>query len=146
MSNCGYGTVAGGKKVRLGSGESRGKFYKAKTVLFGTERKGKKKAMDIKTECIGTTLVVKLAGEIDHHSAPELKEEADRAISMRNIVNLVLDFDGVTFMDSSGIGVIIGRYKQIQARGGKVMIIRVKPQVDKVLEVSGLKKIMDCSH
>ena len=52
----------------------------------------------------------------------------------------------MTFMDSSGIGVIIGRYKQIQARGGKVMIIRVKPQVDKVLEVSGLKKIMDCSH
>lgn len=40
LSNCGYGTTAGGKKVRLGSGESRGKFYKAKTVLFGTERKG----------------------------------------------------------------------------------------------------------
>lgn len=40
LSKCGYSTTAGGKKVRLGSGESRGKFYKAKTVLFGTERKG----------------------------------------------------------------------------------------------------------
>ncbi len=40
LSNCGYGTTAGGKKVRRGNGESRGKFYKAKTVLFGTERKG----------------------------------------------------------------------------------------------------------
>ncbi len=102
--------------------------------------------MEIKTECIGTTLVIKLAGELDHHSASELKEEADRAIEMRNVVNLVLDFDGVTFMDSSGIGAIIGRYKQIRARGGKVMIIRVSPQVDKILEISGLKGLMECSH
>ncbi len=102
--------------------------------------------MDIKLENIGTTLVVKLDGEIDHHTAPELKDEIDREINLRNIINLVLDFDGVSFMDSSGIGVIIGRYKQIQARGGRTMIIRVKPQVDKILEISGLKKILDCSH
>lgn len=102
--------------------------------------------MDIKLESIGTTLVVKVSGEIDHHTAPELKDEIDREINLRNIVNLVLDFDGVTFMDSSGIGVLIGRYKQIQSRGGKTMIIRVKPQVDKILEISGLKKILDCSH
>lgn len=102
--------------------------------------------MEVRMENIGTTLVVKLAGEIDHHSAPELKSEIDRAIGLRSIINLVLDFEGVTFMDSSGIGVIIGRYKQIQARGGKTMIIRVKPQVDKVLEISGVKKLLECSH
>ncbi len=102
--------------------------------------------MEIKMENIGTTLVVKLNGEIDHHSATELREKMDREITLRNIVNLVLDFDGVTFMDSSGIGVIVGRYKQIKARGGKTMLIRVKPQVDKILEISGLKKILDCSH
>lgn len=102
--------------------------------------------MEIKLENIGTTLVVKIAGEIDHHTAPELKEAIDREINLRNTVNLVLDFDGVTFMDSSGIGVLIGRYKQIQSRGGKTMVIRVKPQVDKILEISGLKKILDCSH
>ena len=102
--------------------------------------------MDIKMENIGTTLVVKVAGEIDHHTAPELKAEIDREISLRNIINLVLDFDGVTFMDSSGIGVLAGRYKQIQARGGKTMVIRVRPQVDRILEISGLKKILDCSH
>ena len=102
--------------------------------------------MDIKMENIGTTLVVKVAGEIDHHTAPELKDEIDREINLRNIINLVLDFDGVSFMDSSGIGVLIGRYKQIQARGGRTMVIRVRPQVDKILEISGLKKIVDCSH
>lgn len=102
--------------------------------------------MNIKLESIGTTLVAKLAGEIDHHTAADLKEALDREITLRNIRNIVLDFDGVTFMDSSGIGVIVGRYKQISALGGKIMIIRVKPQVDKILELSGLKKILECSH
>ena len=102
--------------------------------------------MDIKMENIGTTLVVKLTGEIDHHTVPELREDIDREINLRNIINLVLDFDGVSFMDSSGIGMLAGRYKQIQARGGRTMVIRVKPQVDKILEISGLKTILDCSH
>ena len=102
--------------------------------------------MDIKIENIGTTLVAKLTGELDHHTAPLLRDTLDREISLNNTVNIVLDFDGVTFMDSSGIGVIVGRYRQISARGGKIMVIRVKPQVDKILEISGLKKILDCSH
>ena len=102
--------------------------------------------MELKLENIGTTLVAKLSGEIDHHAADGLRDALDREIALNNTRNIVLDFDGVTFMDSSGIGVILGRYKQISALGGKVMIIRVKPQVDKILELSGLKKILDCSH
>ncbi len=102
--------------------------------------------MDINLETIGTTLIAKIDGEIDHHTASKLKSEIDRELNLRNIINLVLDFDGVTFMDSSGIGMIAGRYKEIQARGGRVMVIRVKPQVDRVLEISGLKKILECSH
>ncbi len=102
--------------------------------------------MDIRLEIIGTTLVAKLSGELDHHTAPKLRDTLDKEINSQNIVNLVLDFDDVGFMDSSGIGVIAGRYKEIQARGGKIMIIRVNPQVDKILEISGLKKILECSH
>jgi len=102
--------------------------------------------MKIRIESIGTTLVVKINGEIDHHTAPELREAMDKELALKNITNIVLDFDEVSFMDSSGIGMIVGRYKQVAARGGKMMIIRVKPQVDKVLEISGLKKIMECSH
>ncbi len=102
--------------------------------------------MDIKLEVIGTTLVVKIDGELDHHTAKIFREQIDRELNLKNIVNLVLDFDGVTFMDSSGIGAVVGRYKEIMARGGKVMLIRVKPQVDKVLEISGLKTILECSH
>ena len=101
--------------------------------------------MNIKTEAIQGTLIVKISGDIDHHSATEIRETIDAEMEKFRIKNLVFDFDKVTFMDSSGIGVIIGRYKQIRARGGKTLIIRAKPQVDKLLELSGIKKIIETS-
>ena len=100
--------------------------------------------MDMRMEHIGTTLVVKPAGELDHHSAKIVREKIDREIEQRKIKNLVLDFKKVSFMDSSGIGVIAGRYKIINSLGGKTMIIRANEQVDKILEISGLKKILEC--
>ncbi len=100
--------------------------------------------MEIRIESIGTTLVVKLAGEIDQSCAEEIRGDIDREITLRHAQNLILDFAAVDFMDSSGLGMIIGRYKQMKARGGKTMIIRAKPQVDKILSLSGLKKIIEC--
>lgn len=101
--------------------------------------------MDIRVEHIGTTLVVKPEGELDHHSAKDVREMIDREIELRKIKNLVLDFNKVSFMDSSGIGVIAGRYKIINSLGGKTMVIRANEQVDKILEISGLKKILECN-
>ncbi len=101
--------------------------------------------MDIRIEHIGTTLVVKPEGELDHHSAKDVREMIDREIELRKIKNLVLDFNKVSFMDSSGIGVIAGRYKIINSLGGKTMVIRANQQVDKILEISGLKKILECN-
>ncbi len=100
--------------------------------------------MKLRLEHIGTTLVVKPEGELDHHSAGEVREAIDREITLRKIKNLVLDFNKVSFMDSSGIGVIAGRYKLINSLGGKTMVIRANEQVDKILEISGLKKILEC--
>ena len=102
--------------------------------------------MNIRIEYAGNTLVAKLEGELDQHVATELRTRLDDEISKHNIINLIFDFKGVTFMDSSGIGVIVGRYKKIQARGGTTMVIRVQPQVDRVLEISGIKKILMCSR
>lgn len=102
--------------------------------------------MNIRLERIGTTLVVKLDGELDHHSASEVREKIDKEINLRKINNLILDFDKVGFMDSSGIGVIAGRYKIIDSLGGKIMIIRANEQVDKILEISGLKKILEVNR
>lgn len=99
--------------------------------------------MEMRLEYLGSTLVVKLCGELDQCCAAEVREKIDKEINMHGINNLVIDFGGVTFMDSSGIGVLIGRYKLIKARGGKMLIIRTQPQVDKIIEIAGLKKIMD---
>ena len=99
--------------------------------------------MDIRLEMLQSTLVVKIAGEIDHHSAGQIRETIDSEIERKRVKNLVFDFDRVTFMDSSGIGVIIGRYKQVRAQGGKTLIIRAKPQVERLLEISGIKKIIE---
>lgn len=101
--------------------------------------------MKTRMESIGNTLIVKPNGEIDQDCATDLRMEIDRELHRCHAKNLILDLGGVTFMDSSGIGVIIGRYKHIKALGGKTMIIRPQPQVDKILELSGLKKIVECS-
>ena len=100
--------------------------------------------MNIRMEHAGNTLVVKLEGELDQSCAGEIRGDIDRELRLRNVRNLILDLAEVSFMDSSGIGMIIGRYKQIKARGGRTLVIRAQPQVDKILELSGLKKIVEC--
>lgn len=99
--------------------------------------------MRYETEQIGGALVVKLYGEIDHHCVSEIRDDIDRQIAIRNINSLIVDLGGVEFMDSSGIGMIMGRYKNMVSRGGKMMLVRPQPQVDKVLELSGIKKLFE---
>ena len=99
--------------------------------------------MEINLEKIQNTLIVKLAGEIDHHSAADIRMKVDKELHFSPIKNIVFDFDGVTFMDSSGIGMVIGRYKQARERGGRTLVIRAKPHVDRILELSGIKKIIE---
>ena len=99
--------------------------------------------MEMRLEYLGKTLVVKLNGELDQSCASQIREKIDKELTIHSMNNLVMDFDKVNFMDSSGIGILIGRYKLIKALGGKMLIIRTQPQVDKVIELSGLKKLMD---
>lgn len=99
--------------------------------------------MRFDTEHIGNTLVIKLYGEIDQHCVTEIREEIDRHIDIKHVNNLIFDLGGVTFMDSSGLGMIMGRYKKISTIGGKLMLVRPQPQVDRILELSGIKKLLD---
>lgn len=87
-------------------------------------------------------LVVSVTGELDQHRASKLREEIDLKIMHANIRNLIFDFSNLDFMDSSGIGVIIGRYKLMRAIGGTVMIVTDKKSVKKLLELSGIRKII----
>ena len=97
--------------------------------------------MQIVFESSGKTLVVKMEGELDHHTSAEIRERIDREIEKGAKKNLIFDFGKLTFMDSSGIGVIIGRYKQIQNIGGKVAIANVNPHAERIINISGLHKI-----
>ncbi len=90
-----------------------------------------------------TNVTACLSGEIDHHSAAMLREEIDRAIEISYPEVLILDFGGVTFMDSSGIGLVMGRFKLMQNISGKVLIENAPKSIKKVFKMSGIDKLLN---
>lgn len=87
-------------------------------------------------------LILKITDEIDHHSCERIRKRADYEIQIHIPKKVVFDFENVNFMDSSGIGMIIGRYKLASMFGGKTTMINVKPAIKKVLEMSGVLKLI----
>jgi stage II sporulation protein AA (anti-sigma F factor antagonist) len=98
--------------------------------------------LQVSFQTINRTLIARIEGELDHHTSVEIREKIDREINKNQIKNLIFDFEKLNFMDSSGIGVIIGRYKYIQKLNGKVYIANLVPQVERVITISGLHKIV----
>ncbi|MBE3596491.1 MAG: anti-sigma F factor antagonist [Hydrogenibacillus sp.] len=94
------------------------------------------------TEIRGRVLIARVAGELDHHTAPSLRETLERAIEEADVVHVVLNLSSLSFMDSSGIGVILGRYKQLSAKGGRMVVCGLGPTVQRIFELSGLLKIL----
>ena len=80
--------------------------------------------------------------ELDHHITNEVRDGIDYVLNSRPIKNIIFDFKNIRFMDSSGIGVIIGRYKKIANDGGKVSVINVNARVKKIFDLSGMNKII----
>ena len=99
--------------------------------------------MYLKFNKIDDKLIVFLSGELDHHSAEEVRVKIDDRIDRDNIKKIIMNFKDVTFMDSSGIGVVIGRFRKIQNRNGKVCVVEVNERVNKVFVISGLYKIIE---
>ncbi len=86
-------------------------------------------------------LTVWLSGELDHHAAREMREQIDGAVERSSAKRLRLDFSGITFMDSSGIGLIMGRYRLMTARGGTLQIIGASERLLRVMKLAGLQKL-----
>ena len=86
-------------------------------------------------------LTVCLSGDLDHHNTMALREEIDFAVRDQLPPVVVLDFSGVTFMDSSGIGLIMGRYRVTEEYGGRLEIHNPPPHIRKVLRISGADKL-----
>lgn len=98
-------------------------------MTFGGQAKNKK--------------MVRLSGELDHHSAAEIRDKLDQIIAKTAPGVLVLDFSEVTLMDSSGIGLVIGRYKRLKAQGAQLKVCNLSRQIDQVFQLSGLYTIIE---
>lgn len=87
-------------------------------------------------------LLVRLAGELDHHTAEELRNKVNHIVEKNQIEHMVFNFHDLTFMDSSGLGVILGRYKQIKNIGGEMVVCSVSAPIKRLFDMSGLFKII----
>ncbi|ABK61991.1 MULTISPECIES: anti-sigma F factor antagonist [Clostridium] len=87
-------------------------------------------------------LIVHMEGELDHHTAEEVRSRIDDRIDRTRFYKVIMDFTNVNFMDSSGIGVVIGRYKKLLLKKGKINMIGAKGAVKRVFELSGMFKII----
>ena len=87
------------------------------------------------------TLTAYLAGELDHHSAAAIREAVDEMVESSLPKSLVLDFEKVPFMDSSGIGLIMGRFRTMESVGGSLSVEHASPQLKKLMNLGGLSRL-----
>ena len=99
------------------------------------------KVMSVTIESSGNLMIAYLIGELDHHTAVQVRTKIDNAISYIKPNHLILDFKNITFMDSSGIGLVMGRFRLMQNHKGSVEIRNVTPQTKKIMELAGLGRI-----
>ena len=98
--------------------------------------------MNIKYDEVDKLLTCQITEEIDHHTTEKIRRVLDDEIERYIPKRMVFDFDKVSFMDSAGIGMILGRYKMIRMLGGSMEMINVNSNVKKIFEMSGIPKII----
>ena len=99
--------------------------------------------MTVTLEAQNRVVIARLSGELDSFAAPHVRKTLDQAILARAPMRLIIDLSDLTFMDSTGIGVLIGRYKLVSGYGGRVAICGANRQADKLLTLTGIRKIMN---
>ncbi|MBQ7638717.1 MAG: anti-sigma factor antagonist [Clostridia bacterium] len=90
-----------------------------------------------------SVMTASLTGEIDHHSAKEMREKIDFELIKRKPSKLILDFSGVTFMDSSGVGLVMGRYKKCSAIECRTSVTGLRERDKKIMKMSGLINVVE---
>ncbi|HPF53148.1 MAG TPA: anti-sigma factor antagonist [Eubacteriales bacterium] len=99
--------------------------------------------MDIYASKRGPKLSVRLVGELDHHSADKARVMMDTMLHDLSVRELVMDFSDVSFMDSAGLGTILGRYRKLALRGGKLTVTGVSDSIDRIFRMSGLYALVE---
>jgi stage II sporulation protein AA (anti-sigma F factor antagonist) len=98
--------------------------------------------MELKTKKDGKKLYIFLKGELDEYAASVIRPRLDSLIESENMLEVIYDLSGLTFADSTGIGLLIGRYKKLKARGISVYIKNISPHIEKIFKMTGLFEIM----
>ena len=89
------------------------------------------------------TLTMRVTEEIDQHTADRIRRKLDSEIEIYSPRKVVFDFNGIEFMDSSGIGMVLGRYKLVKMLGGTFEIINVNKRLKRIFDMSGVSRIID---
>lgn len=98
--------------------------------------------MRLELELKNGTLVARVDGELDLAGTEYFRQCLEKSLDEKPVQNLILNFEGVSFIDSSGLAAILGRYKRISQAGGKVFVVGAQSQVKRVLELSGILRII----
>jgi stage II sporulation protein AA (anti-sigma F factor antagonist) len=99
--------------------------------------------MELNAQKRGARLNVQLSGELDHHSAEQTRIMLDTMLKDVTIHEMVLDLSGMSFMDSAGLGVVLGRFRKLSMRGGKLVVKGMNASVDRIFRMSGLYAIVE---
>ncbi len=97
--------------------------------------------MSVEISVTGEVVTAYLSGELDHHAAKQMREAIDTAVELNMPSLLVLDFAGISFMDSSGIGLVMGRYRNLQKTGASLHINSAPPNIYKVFKLAGIERL-----
>lgn len=97
--------------------------------------------MAVKIETKGEVVTAYLSGELDHHTAKEMRESIDSAIEINMPTLLIIDFSDISFMDSSGIGLVMGRYRQLAKTGAELHIEGMSEQIYKIMKLAGIERL-----
>ena len=97
----------------------------------------------VKLKTCENTLWAHISGEIDHHSARIIREAIDTSLTSLSPDALILELSGITFMDSSGLGLVMGRYKKASEAGITFTVCGVSPRIRKMFDMAGLDRIID---
>lgn len=87
------------------------------------------------------TIIIRLIGEMDQDTVGNLRQKLIEIIEKYEIINVVFNMKSLEFMDSTGIGIIIGRYNQLRVKGGKIILCSINRNVEKIVLLSGLPRI-----
>ncbi len=90
----------------------------------------------------GSKMLIRIGDDLDHHTAQELKESIDEMVDKGVVRDIAFDFSTTGFMDSAGIGMIMGRYKKISPLGGEITIVGMNPAIERIIRISGIHKII----